>query len=49
MLEKQKKYCKENKLPFFAFEKCPNCGYITTDTDKFHITGCEYCNASWCD
>lgn len=53
--EAQKKYCNENNLPFFAFEKCHNCrrDYLKAiDMKKAQselITGCTLCGNSFCD
>lgn len=50
-LEKQIKYCKEKNLPMFVSEdgQCWNCHKIISDTDDKLITGCPYCNISFCD
>jgi hypothetical protein len=51
MLINQIKYCKDNNLPMFAPKdgRCFSCGKEINDTDKKHITGCPYCNYSFCE
>ena len=51
MMEKQKKYCKDNSLTFFMQENgiCWSCKRHIEDTDKEHITGCPHCSRSFCD
>ena len=51
MMEKQKAFCKEKGLPFFAPDNgvCWSCGKIITDQGNSHITGCEHCSRSYCD
>jgi len=55
-IEAQKEYCKNNDLPFFApYTVCPNCkrdiwDKITLEQAKTElITGCPYCNRSYCN
>ena len=48
-LEKQKAYCKKKGLPLFAPEKCFSCGRVIPDSGNNHITGCPYCNHSFCE
>ena len=55
----QEKYCEENKLPMFIDGSCScyKCGRHVFDTggctveeaEKKLITGCPFCNASFCD
>ena len=51
IMEKQKKYCKDRNLPFFATKegRCYLCHRKLEDTDEYHITGCPHCNRSFCD
>ena len=57
-INKQREYCKEHNLPFFA----PSDGYcwscnrqIFDGSDEngyysnHHITGCPFCHRSYCD
>ena len=50
-MEKQKKYCAEKDLPFFAplSGVCWSCGRTIVDKDNEHITSCDKCNRTYCD
>jgi hypothetical protein len=50
-MKKQKKYCEEHNVPMFAPEdgKCWCCNKQIPDTDEKLITGCPFCNYSFCD
>lgn len=52
--EKQKQFCKEKDLIFFAPKTCWKCGnsvfnhlQAKEDSDKKFITGCPYCGKSF--
>jgi len=51
MMEKQKQYCEKNNLPFFAPEtgRCFACRKMIDDNGEQLITGCQYCNYSYCE
>ena len=48
---KQKEFCRNTGVPFFAPENgiCWYCKRQIEDTDKIHLTGCQYCNRRFCD
>ena len=48
MLPKQKKYCEDRNLDYFAFDICPTCNNNTIDSGTELITGCKKCHRSWC-
>jgi|GEM_PF-1377465 len=50
-MAKQKKYCEEHKLPFFAPSDgiCWSCHKKIPDDDSKHVTGCPFCSWSYCD
>lgn len=50
-MAKQKAYCEVNKFPMFVSSdgKCWNCKKQIADTDTHLITGCPYCNRTFCD
>lgn len=53
--EAQEQYCKDNKLPMFAFKVCHNCrrdywkNITLTEAQSELITGCKICGNSFCD
>ena len=50
-MAKQLKYCKDNKLPFFAPRSgiCWSCHQQIPDRGDELITGCNHCCRSYCD
>ena len=50
VMEKQKKFCKDKGYPLFVSESgiCLNCKGKIPDTNKELITGCPFCNHSFC-
>ena len=55
-IKKQMNYCNENDLPMFIPSSgiCYSCGKDITQkiediVDKELITGCPYCNCSYCE
>ncbi len=60
VIEAQKKYCEEHGVPMFAPANgiCFRCGcdiysefggYSVEYAGVKHITGCPFCNATYCD
>ncbi len=54
-IKAQEEYCKRNYVPFFApTGKCWGCnrniweGITLEQATNEHITGCPYCNKSFC-
>jgi DNA-directed RNA polymerase subunit RPC12/RpoP len=57
VIKNQEEYCKKNKVPMFMPKsgRCWSCGKDVTirigfeNSSNKHITGCPYCNRSWCN
>lgn len=47
----QEIWCNRNKRPMFAPIDgiCWNCNKVLIDRGDVHITGCPYCNKSYCE